>query len=207
MTDLRVQLVSHQAALRTCTRCPAMNGPPVTGEPAVSPVMLVGQAPGTREIERRRPFAWTAGKTLYGWFEGIGVDEATFRERVYMAAVCRCFPGKNTGGGDRVPTREEVESCAPWLDAELRMLMPKLVIPVGKLAIGRFMAVQRLDHVVGRLHRVAVAGIEADLIPLPHPSGASPWHRVEAGKQLLMQALTLIGKHPAWREVSGDQRP
>lgn len=96
-----------------------MTGPPVHGEPVISPVMLIGQAPGAKEIEARRPFAWTAGRTLFKWFEGIGLPEEQFRKRVYMAAVCRCFPGKRAAGGDRLPDRAEVANCSSWLDGEL----------------------------------------------------------------------------------------
>src|SRR5690606_2363057 len=117
----------------------------------------------------RKPFAWTAGKTLFGWFESIGLAEQAFRERVYMAAVCRCFPGKNPGGGDRVPSPQEVANCASWLEAELQLLEPELVIPVGRLAIGRFLAPARLDAVVGTRHRVTVSGRALDVISLPHP--------------------------------------
>jgi uracil-DNA glycosylase len=201
MTDTLALLKRHQSRLRRCTRCARMTGPVVVGEPAVSPVMLIGQAPGAKEIELHRPFAYTAGKTLFGWFASIGLDEAAFRERVYMAAVCRCFPGKNPKGGDRVPGPEEIANCAPWLEAELKLLRPRLVIPAGKLAIGRLMPVTRLDEVVGKVHRIEVAGALTDVIALPHPSGASVWHRVEPGKTLLRRALELIGGHPAWREL------
>jgi len=178
-----------------------MVGRPVIGQPVASPVLLVGQAPGSKEVVLQRPFAWTAGKTLFGWFAAIGLAEARFRQRVYMAAVCRCFPGKNPGGGDRVPSREEVSNCSRWLDAELKLLQPRLIIPVGKLAIGRFVAAATLDAVIGQCHSVAVAGQRIDVIPLPHPSGASVWHRVEPGKSLLQQALARIAAHPAWREI------
>ena len=191
----------HQSLLRKCTRCPAMTGPPVTGEPVVSPVMLIGQAPGPREIEVHKPFAWTAGKTLFGWFSGIGLDEHEFRSRIYMAAVCRCFPGKSPKGGDRPPGREEVARCSEWLQAELRLLQPQLLLPVGKLAIQQFMPVTRLNEVVGRQYSTSIETFSADVIPLPHPSGASTWHRTEPGKTLLQQALGLIRAHPAWREV------
>lgn len=191
----------HQARLRRCTRCPSMTGPPVTGAPALSPVFLIGQAPGNREIQVHRPFAWTAGKTLFGWFESIGLDEQAFRERVYMAAVCRCFPGKNPGGGDRVPSRDEIANCAPWMAAELRLLAPQLILPTGKLAIGQWLPVRSLAEVVGKCHRVQHGGGEADLIPLPHPSGASTWHRTEPGRSLLRKSLELIAAHPAWRSL------
>ena len=108
-----VQLKRHVARLRECRDCPEMIGPVVTGVPVESPVMLIGQAPGVREGPAGKPFAWTAGKTMFGWFASIGLAEEPFRERVYMAAVCRCFPGKAAkGGGDRVPSNEEVERCS-----------------------------------------------------------------------------------------------
>jgi uracil-DNA glycosylase len=201
VNNLSAALSAHQGALKVCKKCPEMIGPVVTGQPVVSPVFLVGQAPGVREGEFGKPFAWTAGKTMFQWFSGIGLEEDLFRRKVYMAAVCRCFPGKNPKGGDRVPSREEIQRCADWMDTELRLLKPELIIPVGKLAIAQLMPVNLLNDVVGRMHRVAVTGFETDAIPLPHPSGASPWHRIEPGKSLLTRALELIKVHPAWKRV------
>ncbi|MDH3637637.1 MAG: uracil-DNA glycosylase family protein [Gammaproteobacteria bacterium] len=178
-----------------------MQRPVVVGNPVVSPVVLIGQAPGAREGPAGKPFAWTAGKALFKWFGQIGVDETQFRTRVYMAAVCRCFPGKRRTGGDRVPSPEEIENCAPWLATEFRLLRPELVIPVGKLATSRLLPFNRLDQVVGQRHRIATHGLTVDVIPLPHPSGASPWHRIEPGKTLLQEALRLIRGHSAWATI------
>lgn len=194
-------LIRHQARLARCRRCPAMVGKPVRGQPVRSPVMLIGQAPGAKEAALNRPFAWTAGKTLFGWFAQIGLDEDTFRQRVYMAAVCRCFPGKNPHGGDRVPSRIEVDNCASWLTTEYALIAPRLIIPVGKLAIAQLLGAGKLDTVVGRAHVVPIDGRPTDVVPLPHPSGASVWHRVEPGKALLARALGLIAAHPAWQVV------
>lgn len=191
----------HQARLKRCKRCPEMHRPVVVGKPVVSPVMLVGQAPGNKEIELRRPFAWTAGKTLFKWFAHIGMEEAVFRERVYMAAVCRCFPGKNPKGGDRVPSSVEIANCHTWLAEELILLRPTLLIPVGKLAISQFMPVKKLDEIVGKKHKLQIDDHKTDIIPLPHPSGASVWHQVEPGKTLLHKALQHIQRHPAWRQI------
>ncbi|WP_333841589.1 uracil-DNA glycosylase family protein [Pelomicrobium sp.] len=201
MDSTLLALRRHQRRLAQCTRCPKMIGPPVMGYPVISPVMLVGQAPGAKEIERHRPFAWTAGKTLFSWFRAIGLDEEAFRHHVYMTAVCHCFPGKNAGGGDRVPDRQEVENCTAWLAAEFQLLRPRLVIPAGKLAIGLFLPVDKLEVLVGRIHKVRLFGFETDVVPLPHPSGASPWHRTEPGRTLLQNALACIAAHPAWAEV------
>lgn len=149
-----------------------------------------------------RPFAWTAGKTLFKWFEqATGLSEADFRSHIYMAAACRCFPGKRPEGGDRVPDRDEVQNCSYWRDREIELLQPELVIPVGKLGISQFMAATRLDEVVGKKFVVRAGEQKFDLIPLPHPSGASPWHRMEPGLSLLNRALKLIASHPAMRDV------
>jgi uracil-DNA glycosylase len=115
-----------------------------------------------------------------------------------MAAVCRCFPGKKPGGGDRVPSLDEIENCAVWLEREIEILRPALVIPVGKLAMARFLPAGKLDEMIGRKFRVR----GFDVIPLPHPSGASPWHRMEPGKTLLRRALGLIAAHPAFPKAS-----
>jgi uracil-DNA glycosylase len=179
-----------------------MIGPVVSGGAIVSPVMLIGQAPGVREGPAGKPFAWTAGKTMFGWFEQIGLTEEQFRERVYMAAVCRCFPGKAKGGGDRVPSSDEIERCARHLAAEARLLRPRLVIPVGKLAIEQLLPeAEQLVDVVGTMQRASLGSVSFDVIPLPHPSGASTWHRTEPGKTLLVRALSKIAGHEAWQSV------
>jgi len=180
-----------------------MNPPPVSGGPVVSRVVLVGQAPGDKEPKLGRPFAWTAGKTLFRWFkEATGLDEEHFRSLIYMAAVCRCFPGKKSTGGDRTPSDQEVKNCSKWLKGELEILKPTLVIPVGKLAIQQFLQFEKLVDVIGKKFEGTYEGHHFDVIPLPHPSGASPWHRKEPGKSLIRQALRLINKHPAYKAFS-----
>ena len=180
--------------------------PVVSGYPVLSPVMMVGQAPGDKEGPAGKPFAWTAGKTLFKWFASIGVDEQAFRSRVYMAAVCRCFPGKNPKGGDRVPDENEIEHCGAHMKRELEILRPRLVIPVGKLAIAQFLPdAKQLIDIVGKRHAITHMGVEADVIPLPHPTGASTRHRMEPGKTLLDHALALVKAHPAWREIRDEK--
>jgi len=175
-----------------------MQSVPVSGGAVVSDVMIIGQAPGPREPMLKRPFAHTAGKTLFRWFEQFcGMDEATVRSKIYFAAVCRCFPGKNSGGTDRVPAPDEIRNCALWINDEIRILQPRLIIPVGRLAIVQFIDCAKLEDVIGRKFRVVHGGHRFELIPLPHPSGASPWHKIPPGKALTEQALKLIAGHPA----------
>jgi uracil-DNA glycosylase len=199
------QLGRHVDSLHSCRKCPKMQSTPVSGGPVLSRVILVGQAPGVKEPVLGRPFAWTAGKAMFKWFEQeIGVTEMEFRQTVYMAAVCRCFPGKNSQGGDRVPSREEVTRCRVWLRAEIAILQPGLVIAVGRLAIGQFLEeLPGLTDLVGQIVRVQKFGHHFDLIPLPHPSGASPWPRIEPGKTLTKKALALIRNHPDWIARTG----
>jgi uracil-DNA glycosylase len=175
---------------------------PVSGGPIVSDIILVGQAPGIREPVLNKPFAWTAGKTLFRWFEEFcGMNEAAVRSTIYFAAVCRCFPGKAPGGGDRVPAPDEIRNCSSWMNHEFEILRPRLVIPVGRLAIAQFLPFEKLEEVIGRKFRAKRARVIADLIPLPHPSGASPWHKLSPGKELLGKAMRKIARHPAIRAL------
>ena len=200
MTKLS-SIARHLEEVRSCTKCPEMIGPVVTPQPVLTKVYLCGQAPGPHEGSLGRPFAWTAGKTMFRWFESIGVDEETFRSRAFIGAVCRCFPGKTKQGGDRVPSREEVAACSGWMEREFALLKPELIIPVGRLAIERFLPPAPLTDIIGKLHRTSAFGHACDAIPLPHPSGASPWFKIEPGKTLLQQALKLIARHAAWGEI------
>ena len=177
-----------------------MHKPVVVGRPVATRVLLVGQAPGDKEPKLGRPFAWTAGKTLFKWFNGaLGWTEDEVRDRFYFAAVCRCFPGKRPEGGDRVPAPDEIADCSAWLEREFALLQPTLVLPVGKLAIAQFMPPAPLNDVIGKKFPITYRGHATDCIPLPHPSGASPWHRMEPGKTLLSHALKLVAAHGALR--------
>lgn len=194
-------ILLHQQRLAKCVACKDMIPPSVMGEPVASKILLIGQAPGVKEPQLQRPFAWTAGKTLFKWFASIGLDEAQFRRKVYMSAVCRCFPGKNPKGGDRVPSDDEIERCSHWLDAEINLLSPELLIPVGKLAITQYLPCDKLVEVIGKVHKLNICDRRVDVIPLPHPSGASTWHRMEPGKTLLQDALNTIRSHHCWRNI------
>jgi uracil-DNA glycosylase len=191
---------AHLEALFACRACPRVAGRPVTGAVADARVMLVGQAPGPREADEGRPFAWTAGRRLFAWFgDRLGVAEEEFRQRVHIAAVIRCFPGRDAkNGGDRVPDSEEIARCSAHLDRELELLQPALVLAVGTLAAKQLTGSSELKSVVGRLHRVTRAGQALDVVVLPHPSGRSTWLNRDYNVALLTRSLELIGEHPAW---------
>lgn len=199
------QLLAHHRKLAACSVCPNMIGPVVHGPPVLSSILLVGQAPGPHEASIGRPFAWTAGKTLFRWFEeALGISEEQFRHGVYMAAVARCFPGKAKGGGDRKPDPQEIERCRPFLEREVAILRPRLIVPVGTLAIEQVLGHKGpLSEIVGAARRARYHGVEADVICLPHPSGASTWHKTEPGVGLLAKALRLLARHPEVKRTFG----
>lgn len=188
-------------------RMPGLVGPAVHGPPVASRIFLLGQAPGPHEARFGRPFAWTAGKTLFRWFEGsFGASEAEFRERVYMAAVVRNFPGKARGGGDRVPSLEEIAASRSFLEREVVVLRPRLVVPVGRLAIREVLGHEEpIAGVVGRRLRARYHGVPVDVVCLPHPSGASTWFKTDPGRRLLEKALRILARHPEIRRAF--QRP
>lgn len=202
-----LDLGTYLETLRACRRCPGVEPPPVVGPVPGARIVLIGQAPGPHERDEQRPFAWTAGTTLFRWLASIGAEPDAFRSAVYMGAVIRCFPGKNArGAGDRAPSRAEIATCRCYWRSELRRLRPALVLPVGRLAIAELIPHGRLAEVVGRAFSIAPTGDPCTAIPLPHPSGLSAWHKTEPGKTLLARALELIAAQPVWRETFGGPR-
>ena len=148
------------------------------------------------------PAVCSAGRTLFSWFdEFCHLSEVEVRSQIYFAAVCRCFPGKTAAGGDRVPAPDEIQNCSTWINAEIDLLQPRLIVPVGKLAVGQFLSFEKLNEVVGRSFQLRRNRRTFDLIPLPHPSGASPWHRIPPGIGLLRKAMRLIARHPAMQNL------
>ena len=193
--SLAVALDEHCERLAACRRCGhAPEVLPIVSHARAPRAMLVGQAPGQVETTGGKPFAGRAGRTLFRWLERAGLDEPTAREQLYIAAITRCYPGPHPAGrGDRVPSPAERAQCAGWLDDELRIMRPSLLIPVGRLAIDRFLGPQPLDQVIGREHEIEHVGGRAVAIPLPHPSGASSWVHQSGNKTLLERALDLLG--------------
>jgi uracil-DNA glycosylase len=194
---MKKQLDEHLAALAACRRCAHGSGVMPIISLAVAPrVMLVGQSPGQVEAEGGKAFAGRAGRTLFKWFAEAGIDEATARKRIYIAAVTRCYPGPSPSGrGDRVPSADEQAACAGWLERELAIIRPRIIIPVGKLAISRFVADQPLDRLIGRALVAGKLPRQPLLIPLPHPSGASSWIHQGNHPILLRDAIGLIEQH------------
>lgn len=191
---LERDLALHRKALSRCRACTGIAaGAPVISLARRPRVVLVGQAPGQVETVDQRPFAGRAGKTLFKWLARAGIEEDEARERIYIAAITRCYPGPGQSGrGDRVPSLEEQHNCGRWLDAELALIRPRLIIPVGRLAIDRFLGKLPLERVIGREHAVNIGKRTAVVVPLPHPSGASSWIHGPGHADLLARALQIL---------------
>lgn len=211
-----------QRDLRRCRLCLEAGHEIVPGaifnHNAGAEVLLIGQAPGITEVEAQRPFNAGSGRRLFQWLEAAGWSENDFRGSQTMTAVTKCYPGKGKNGkGDRVPSRKEQALCRPFLEREIACFRPRLLIPVGGLAIKLFYpASARLDEIIGTAAYfppvVLRAPVNFDLsqarqvtafepawprdgrwiVPLPHPSGASLWPNQPRNKALIDRAIALL---------------
>ena len=195
LKDRESGLAALHRRMRACRRCVeagyAITPGAVFSGPATASVLLVGQAPGASEVEAGRPFNGPSGRRLFGWLAQAGWQEAAFRATHYLTAVTRCYPGRTASGkGDRAPTRGERRLCAPFLEAELALVDPVVIVPVGRLAVERFLGPVRLAEAVGT---VADDGEGRSIVPLPHPSGASLWLNREENRERVACALRRLG--------------
>jgi len=156
-------------------------------------IMSIGQAPGITEKEAGRPFNAGSGTRLFQWLAEAGIEENWYRQTQYMSSVTKCYPGRaNSGSGDRVPTRAEQQLCHPYLEGEIALVDPQLVLLIGRLAINLyFPANLPLAKLIGSHKQVDGRW----LVPLPHPSGASRWHQIAENRVLLDRAIGLIREH------------
>jgi uracil-DNA glycosylase family 4 len=154
-------------------------------------IVLIGQAPGPVTDRLGYHFAGPAGRFLDTWLDRAGFPRGYFREHVYLTSLTRCFPGKSpSGSGDRPPSKAEIALCRPFLDRELQLVNPKLVVLVGKMAIDELLGRHPLVDTVGQV-------FERDgrpVLPLPHASGVSRWLNDPANRARLDQALVELSK-------------
>lgn len=180
-------------------RCDGGSAPVLSGDGSER-AMLIGQAPGWREIETALPFAHDAGRRLAGWLALAGISIDDFRSRWYVTSVGKCYPGRRPGSSvDSPPSRTEVLRWSPYLADEVRLVAPRLVVLVGGLAHRfAFGPDARLDDLVGReLAWEAAPG--ASVVALPHPSGASTWLNDPSRVELWRRGIELLATR--WREV------
>jgi uracil-DNA glycosylase len=184
-----IESLQHDTArCRACSEA----GFPLESLPVRAPLAeqrgyMYGQAPGIVEGEERLPWRGRAGQTLRRW---LALDEDAFYATFFCASVTRCYPGRAPSGrGDRTPTPREQELCEFWRDWELELLRPKLIVPVGGLALKRLLGLPgSLTDCIGGRYELDGTPV----VPLPHPSGASSWPNVPSNKVRLERALELV---------------
>jgi uracil-DNA glycosylase family 4 len=175
---------------------------PVLSGDGTEHAMLIGQAPGWREIETGLPFAWDAGKRLSGWLSAAGISIGDFRDCWYVTSVGKCYPGRAPGASvDRPPPRSEIVRWTPYLLEELRLVAPEVLLLVGGLAHRfAFGPAARLDDLVGR--ELAWEGAPgASVLCLPHPSGASTWLNDPGRVELWRRGIGIL--RARWAELGG----
>lgn len=188
------ELMDEMRACRLCVEAGYDVTPPaIVAGSAQAKIMTVGQAPGITEVEAGRPFNAGSGQRLFKWLAEAGIEEDWFRTSQYMTVVTKCYPGRaKGGGGDRVPSRAEQKLCHPFLDRELALIAPELIIPIGRLAISLFYPQKlKLTEIIGTEKRIDGSWV----VPLPHSSGASRWHQIQENRDLIAKAVGLISKH------------
>ncbi|MGH2799694.1 MAG: uracil-DNA glycosylase family protein [Thermoleophilaceae bacterium] len=188
-------LTRLHAEIRACAKCVAaghlVRAFPIVAGRARDRIAIVGQAPGKVELVTGLPFSGRSGALLRRWLADAGIGE----ERLpYRTSITKCFPGKAaSGSGDRRPSPAEITLCAPWLERELALLRPRIVLLVGTLATERLWGRVPLKEAVGRSRDDG----DRILIPLPHPSGASRWLNDEAHRRRLARALAILRREAA----------
>src|SRR5260370_29908423 len=167
-------------------------GPLVHGH-ASDRVMVIGQAPGHRSVAKGRSFSGPGGSILQKWLEQAGFSRGYLEEHTDLSSMTRCDPGrKPRGDGDGRPSAQEVALCRPFLEAELALLRPRVVLLVGAMAIEAYFGKVKLEDVIGTFQER-----EGMLfLPLPHPSGVSRWLNDPEHLKLLQRALEILGE---WR--------
>jgi uracil-DNA glycosylase len=152
------------AVMVRCTRCDLFLSRtqvvPGTGSPRPD-ILLVGEAPGASEDRDGVPFIGRSGALLDAMLDEAGVS----REEVFIANTVRCRPP-----GNRSPRPTEVRACSGWLEEQVRLLGPRLVVTLGRFALLHFLPGAKVTHVQGEVQRVSYGGGTIALFPLLHPA-------------------------------------
>jgi DNA polymerase len=156
--------------VRNCKKCglwkTRRNAVPGEGSLDTS-LMFIGEAPGYWEDVKGRPFVGAAGKLLDSLLEGIGLS----RENVYITNVVKCRPPKN-----RDPLPIEVETCTPYLNRQIQILQPKIIVTLGRHATSYILfkaGVQEdagITRLRGQVYTAKLFGISLSVLPMFHPA-------------------------------------
>lgn len=168
LRDMTMTLDTLQSELKAWKGCAlSKTSNPVLGEGNPSAdIMFIGEAPGQKEDELGRPFVGAAGKFLDELLTSIGLK----REDVYISNVVKYRPPDN-----RDPTDEEKEQCMPWLQMEISIVQPKVIVPLGRHALGHFFPKLGITQGHGKpqvLRHSGGNGMEVTVFPIYHPAAA-----------------------------------
>ena len=149
-------------AVRACTDCPLHRGRnnavPGEGDPSAE-LMFIGEGPGFHEDRQGRPFVGPAGQLLEGLLASIGTN----RENVFIANMVKCRPPDN-----RDPQPPEIAACSKYLERQIELVNPKLIVTLGRFSLGRFFPGESVTRARGRLRQK-----DGRLIfPVLHPAAA-----------------------------------
>lgn len=150
------------AEIAQCQRCPLSRGRShtVPGEgPADARLMFIGEAPGFHEDRLGRPFVGAAGQFLEELLHSVGMT----RDQVYICNVIKCRPPNN-----RDPLPEEVEACRPYLDRQIELVRPRVIVTLGRFSMARYFPNASISQIHGRAKRIG----DVLYLPLFHPAAA-----------------------------------
>jgi DNA polymerase len=136
------------AEVRACKKCPLHKGRKhaVPGEgPAAAEIMFIGEGPGFHENEQGRPFVGAAGKFLDELLAGAGLS----REQVWIGNVVKCRPP-----GNRDPQSDELSACGDYLDRQIALLNPKVIVTLGRFSMARYFPGAKISAVHGQARTV-----------------------------------------------------
>ncbi len=181
-------------AVRTCTRCP-LAAPRINAVPGEGPVpariLFIGEAPGRNEDKQGRPFVGRAGSILDDLLAGIGVA----RDEVFITNIVKCRPPNN-----RDPTTAEIEACRPYLERQIALIRPEVIVPLGRFAMrwvleSHGVVPGPIAEMHGTVARIQWTGGERTVVPVYHPAAT-----------IYRPALreTLAADFETIREVIGD---
>jgi DNA polymerase len=158
----RASLAELNEKMRRCTACPLARGRTkvVPGEGRIdADIMFIGEAPGYYEDQQGRPFVGAAGQFLEQLLNGIGLK----RSDVFIANVIKCRPPSN-----RDPLPAEIDACSGWLNEQIEVIDPKVVVTLGRYSLGRYFPGQPISRIHGQARKLGRLWV----VPMYHPAAA-----------------------------------
>ncbi len=201
MTERAQELEQIAAQVRVCTRCALAKGRTnaVPGEgPANADIMVIGEGPGQYEDQQGRPFVGRSGQLLDKLLAGINLK----RSDIFITNVVKCRPPDN-----RDPLPEEMEACRAWLDQQIALIQPKVIVTVSRFAMARWFPNEKITIIHGKAKRFG----NLLVVPMFHPAAAlrnvNLMPLLEADFKKLPQYIKDISGVPAAQEPPKQEPP